>query len=73
MEPTPLHDVIQFLSKPAWFTHAFWVLLLVSMAIAALTWQRDPQQRTARCLAIWALRVTSRGDVVATDLVEDSA
>ena len=56
MEPTPLHDVIQFLSKPAWFTHAFWVLLLVSMAIAALTWQRDPQQRTARCLAIWALR-----------------
>lgn len=37
MEPTPLHDVIQFLSKAAWYTYALWVLLLVSMAIAALT------------------------------------
>jgi uncharacterized membrane protein YphA (DoxX/SURF4 family) len=57
MEPTPIHDVLQFLSKPAWFTYVFWLLLLASVAIAIAVWQRDPSQRTARHLAIWMLRV----------------
>ena len=35
----------------------FWLLLLASVAIAALVWRRDPAQRTPRNLGIWGLRV----------------
>ena len=35
----------------------FWLLRLASVTITACVWLRDPQQRTARNLAIWALRV----------------
>jgi uncharacterized membrane protein YphA (DoxX/SURF4 family) len=56
MEPTPLHDALEFLTKPAWFTYVFWLLLLVSVTIAASVWRRDRQQRTAHNMAIWALR-----------------
>ena len=57
MPPNPLHDAVQFLSQPAWFTVVFWLLLFASVAIAAVCWQREPAQRTPRGLGIWVLRV----------------
>jgi uncharacterized membrane protein YphA (DoxX/SURF4 family) len=57
MRPDPLHDAVQFLTKPAWFTAVFWLLLVASVAIAGLAWRRDPAQRTPRNLGIWGLRV----------------
>jgi uncharacterized membrane protein YphA (DoxX/SURF4 family) len=57
MRPNPLHDAVQFLTQPAWFTAVFWLLLLASMAIAVLVWRRDPAQRTPHNLGIWGLRV----------------
>ena len=56
MELTPLRDVLQFLLTPAWFTCAYWLLLAISVATAVVVWRRDTRQRTARRLAIWALR-----------------
>jgi uncharacterized membrane protein YphA (DoxX/SURF4 family) len=57
MRPDPLHDAAQFLTRPAWFTAVFWLLLLAAIAIAMLAWRRDPAQRTPRSLGVWALRV----------------
>lgn len=57
MRPNPLYDAAHFLVRPGWFTPAFWLLLLASIAIAALVWAREPAQRTPRGLAIWVLRV----------------
>ena len=57
MEPTPLHDILAFLSIPAWFTFAYWLLLLASVVIALLVWQREQDQRTPRSVAIWGLRM----------------
>ena len=57
MRPNPLHDAVQFMIRPGWFTLLFWLLLLASVAIAVVVWRRDPLQRTLRHLGIWALRV----------------
>jgi uncharacterized membrane protein YphA (DoxX/SURF4 family) len=57
MRPNPLNDAVHFLTQSNWFTPVFWLLLLSSIAIAAVVWQRDPGQRTARGLGIWGLRV----------------
>lgn len=57
MRPNPVHDVAQFLSQPAWFTLAFWLLLLASVVAAAMAWRREPVQRTQRNLGIWLLRL----------------
>jgi len=57
MRPNPLNDAAHFLTQSGWFTAVFWLLLLSSIAIAAVVWQRDPGQRTARGLGIWGLRV----------------
>ncbi len=57
MRPNPLNDAVHFLTQSNWFTPVFWLLLLASIAIAAVVWQRDPGQRTARGLGIWGLRV----------------
>jgi len=55
MRPNPLYDAVQFLTKPAWFTAVFWLLLLASIAIALSAWARVPEQRTPGALAIWLL------------------
>jgi uncharacterized membrane protein YphA (DoxX/SURF4 family) len=55
MRPNPAHDVLGFLTKPAWPTAVFWLLLLGSCAIAAVV-ARQPGQRTPRDTAIWLLR-----------------
>ena len=56
MRPNPLQDAVQFLTQPGWFTPAFWLVLLASIAIAALVWHRDPSQRRPGNLAVWVLR-----------------
>ena len=57
MRPNPLNDALQFLTQPAWFTVVFWLLLLLSIAIAIVAWRREPAQRTTRHLCVWVLRV----------------
>jgi uncharacterized membrane protein YphA (DoxX/SURF4 family) len=57
MRPNPLHDAANFLMQPASFTPVFWLLLLASVAIAAVAWRGDPAQRLPRGLGIWVLRV----------------
>jgi uncharacterized membrane protein YphA (DoxX/SURF4 family) len=56
MRPNPLHDALQFLAKPGWYTPVYWLLLLAGIVIAVLVWRRDPAQRTPRNLGIWVLR-----------------
>jgi len=56
MRPNPVADALHFLTQPGWFTPVFWLLLLASIGIAATVWSRDPTQRTARNLGVWALR-----------------
>jgi uncharacterized membrane protein YphA (DoxX/SURF4 family) len=57
MRPNPLHDVIQFLSRPGWFTPVFWLLLAASILLAVLAARADPAQRTLRAAGLWVLRV----------------
>jgi uncharacterized membrane protein YphA (DoxX/SURF4 family) len=57
MRPNPLHDAMQFLMQPGWFTPVVWLLLLSSVVIAVVVWRRDPAQRTLRNLGLWGLRV----------------
>jgi uncharacterized membrane protein YphA (DoxX/SURF4 family) len=57
MRPNPLHDAIRFLIQPGWFTPVFWMLLLVSIALALLAARAEPAQRTLRAAGLWLLRV----------------
>jgi uncharacterized membrane protein YphA (DoxX/SURF4 family) len=57
MRPNPLDDAAHFLTQAGWFTPVFWLLLLASIAIAILVWRQQPEQRAARNLGIWGLRV----------------
>jgi uncharacterized membrane protein YphA (DoxX/SURF4 family) len=57
MRPNPLHDAVQFLTQPNWFTAVFWLLLLASVAIAVTVWRRNPAQRTPQHIGLWGLRV----------------
>jgi len=57
VRPDPLHDAMQFLTQPGWFTPVFWLLLLAGLAIAVLVWRRHPAQRRARSLGICGLRM----------------
>ena len=56
MKRTPITDVWQFLTEPAWYTAVFWLLALASIAIAVATWRRDPTQRALTPLIDWPLR-----------------
>jgi uncharacterized membrane protein YphA (DoxX/SURF4 family) len=55
MRPNPAYDVLGFLTKSAWPTALFWLLLLGSCVIAAIV-GRKPAQRTIRDVATWLLR-----------------
>jgi uncharacterized membrane protein YphA (DoxX/SURF4 family) len=64
MRPNPLHDVIDFLTKPGTPTDVmwpllvvFWLLLISSAAAALLTLVREREQRTPYHVAIWVTRV----------------
>ena len=56
MRPNPAYDVLGFLTKPAWPTALFWLLLIGSCVIAAVVIMRQPGQRTVRDVATWLLR-----------------
>ncbi len=56
MKRTPITDVWQFLTEPAWYTAVFWLLAVASVAIAITALRRDPEQRTLTHLLDWPLR-----------------
>jgi uncharacterized membrane protein YphA (DoxX/SURF4 family) len=53
----PVSDVLDFLTKPAWYTAVFWLLLIASAAIAATCWATLPEQRQPRYVAQWLFRL----------------
>ena len=57
MNPDPATDVIAFLTRPAWYTWVFWLLLIASAAIAAYAAARTPEQRPGRHVARWIFRL----------------
>ena len=57
MRPSPLQDVVAFLSMPRAPTVIVWLLLVGSCAIAVAALRADLAQRTARHVAIWLLRL----------------
>lgn len=57
MRPNPLHDILDFLTQPAWPTPVFWLLLLGSVVIAVAAWRRDPAQRAVDRIVLWLLRL----------------
>ena len=57
MRPNPINDALQFLSAPIWPTVVYWLLLLGGLVIAAVVWQRRPEQRTPRDSGILILRL----------------
>jgi hypothetical protein len=57
MNPDPATDIIAFLTKPAWYTAAFWLLLVASGAIAAFVAKRLPEQRRGGHVARWLFRL----------------
>jgi thiosulfate dehydrogenase [quinone] large subunit len=57
VNPDPATDVIAFLTKPAWYTAVFWVLLIASAAIAAYVAARIPEQRSGCHVARWIFRL----------------
>jgi uncharacterized membrane protein YphA (DoxX/SURF4 family) len=59
--PNPGHDFVVFLTKPAWPTPVFWLLLVGSCVIAFAVWRRDPVQRSPRHVGIWLLRLAVGG------------
>ena len=73
MNPNPASDIFAFLTKPAWYTAAFWVLMIASAAIAAYVAARIPEQRKLRHIGAMDIPVSDRGDVVAADAVETAA
>ena len=54
--PNPVADALTFLSRPGLATVAFWLLLLVGVAVAVLAWRREPGQRRGRHVGIALLR-----------------
>jgi uncharacterized membrane protein YphA (DoxX/SURF4 family) len=56
-DQTLLTTCLGFLTKPAWPTALFWLLLIGSFVIAAVVIRRQPGQRTVRDVAIWLLRL----------------
>jgi thiosulfate dehydrogenase [quinone] large subunit len=56
MNPNPAADVFAFLTKPAWYTAVFWLLLIASAAIAAYVAVDIPEQRRWRHVARWGFR-----------------
>jgi uncharacterized membrane protein YphA (DoxX/SURF4 family) len=57
MNPNPFSDVVTFVTNPVWTTAIFWLLVLVSVLIAASVWQRLPEQRSASNLVQWSFRL----------------
>lgn len=57
MRTDPFSDAVMWLLDVRWQTMLYWAILLASVAVAAINWARDPDQRRAESIAIWALRI----------------
>jgi thiosulfate dehydrogenase [quinone] large subunit len=57
VNPDPATDIIAFLTKPAWYTAVFWLLLIASAAIAIYVSARIADQRSGRHVARWLFRL----------------
>ena len=57
MNPDPATDVIAFLTKAAWTTGAFWLLLIASAAVAVYVAAHLPEQRSGPHVARWLFRL----------------
>ena len=61
MRPSPWGDFAAFMTKLAWYTPVYWILLLSALAIAAVAWRRLPEQRSPRAVSILILRLLVGG------------
>ena len=57
MNPNPFSDVVAFVTNPVWTTAVFWLLVIASVVIAGVVWQRLPEQRSAPNLVQWPIRL----------------
>jgi uncharacterized membrane protein YphA (DoxX/SURF4 family) len=57
MNPNPFADVVAFVTNPVWTTAVFWLLVLASVVIAVIVWNRLPEQRSVSNLIQWAIRL----------------
>src|ERR1700731_3211502 len=57
MNPNPFSDIVAFVTDPVWTTAVFWLLLIASVAIAGVVWQRLPEQRSVPNLVQWLIRL----------------
>jgi uncharacterized membrane protein YphA (DoxX/SURF4 family) len=61
MRTDPFSDVIAWLTDFRFVVLIYWVLLVASIAVAAINWRRDPAQRTWQNVAIWLCRLLIGG------------
>jgi uncharacterized membrane protein YphA (DoxX/SURF4 family) len=54
----PFSDGLKLLTQPQWTTPVFWVLLIASLAVAAINWWNDREQRSGIRMWTWILRFT---------------
>jgi len=52
----PASDIFAFLTKPAWYTGVFWLILVGSVAVALYCFAAIPGQRQSRHVAKWMFR-----------------
>jgi hypothetical protein len=57
MRPDPISDVLSFLIQPGWPTPVFWLLLLISIAVAAFGLRTMPEQCRLGHIGNWLIRV----------------
>jgi len=57
MTPDPISDVLSFLIQPGWPTPVFWLLLLISIAVAAFGLRTMPEQYRLGHIGNWLIRV----------------
>lgn len=57
MRTNPFADLFAWLFDFRWVTLVYLALLAASVVIAAINWQRDPQQRNSGTVAIWVFRL----------------
>jgi uncharacterized membrane protein YphA (DoxX/SURF4 family) len=58
MRVNPLADAVRFLTQPQWTTGVFWVLIVLSVAVAWSNWRRNEGQRSAVHVWTWVSRFT---------------
>ncbi|HEY4174736.1 MAG TPA: DoxX family protein [Rhodopila sp.] len=57
-EPNVYTDAVAFLTRPAWTTVVYWLLLIISILVATQVHRNAPDdQRGLRPLGIWVMRV----------------